>query len=91
MAVVVESPPDNAGDRMRRGFDSWVERIPWRRAWQPNPFQYSCLENPHGQRSLTGYSPQGHKGSQRVTKTGLKQLSVHARRIQREESKIREP
>ena len=22
-----------------------------------NPFQYSCLENPHGQRSLVGYSP----------------------------------
>ena len=22
-----------------------------------NPFQCSCLENPHGQRSLAGYSP----------------------------------
>ena len=22
-----------------------------------NPLQYSCLENPHGQRSLPGYSP----------------------------------
>ena len=28
-----------------------------------NPFQYSCLENPHGQRSLTGYSSWGHKES----------------------------
>ena len=26
-----------------------------------NPLQYSCLENPHGQRSLAGYSPQGRK------------------------------
>ena len=26
-----------------------------------NPVQYSCLENPHGQRSLAGYSPWGHK------------------------------
>ena len=26
-----------------------------------NPFQYSCLENPHGQRSLAGYSPWGRK------------------------------
>ena len=26
-----------------------------------SPLQYSCLENPHGQRSLVGYSPQGHK------------------------------
>ena len=22
-----------------------------------NPLQYSCMENPHGQRSLAGYSP----------------------------------
>ena len=26
-----------------------------------NPHQYSCLENPHGQRSLMGYSPCGCK------------------------------
>ena len=26
-----------------------------------NPLQYSCLENPHGHRSLVGYSPGGHK------------------------------
>ena len=24
-----------------------------------NPLQYSCLENPHGRRSLVGYSPWG--------------------------------
>ena len=28
-----------------------------------NPLQYSCLENPHGQRSLVGYSPGGGKES----------------------------
>ena len=28
-----------------------------------NPLQYSCLENPHGKRSLVGYSPWGHKES----------------------------
>ena len=28
-----------------------------------NPLQYSCLENPHGQRSLAGYSPWGCKKS----------------------------
>ena len=32
---------------------SWVGKIPW----CGNPLQYSCLENPHGQRSLTGCSP----------------------------------
>ena len=26
-----------------------------------NPLQYSCLGNPHGQRSLAGYSPWVHK------------------------------
>ena len=28
-----------------------------------NPLQYSCLETPHGQRSLAGYSPLGCKES----------------------------
>jgi len=28
-----------------------------------NPLQCSCLENPHGQRRLAGYSPWGHKES----------------------------
>ena len=28
-----------------------------------NPLQYSCLENPHGQRSLVGYSPWDRKKS----------------------------
>ena len=36
-----------------------------------NPLQYSCLENPHGQRSLVGYSPWGCKESDMT-----KQLSV---------------
>ena len=31
--------------------------------WNDNPLQYSCLENPHGQRSLVGYSSWGHKES----------------------------
>ena len=28
-----------------------------------NPLQYSCQENPHGQRSLVDFSPWGHKES----------------------------
>ena len=32
----------------------WMERIPWRRKWQPTPV---CLPaDSHGQRSLAGYS-----------------------------------
>ena len=39
----------------------------WRRAC--NPLQYSCLENPHGQRSVVGYSPWGRTvGHNWVTK-----------------------
>ena len=38
----------------RLRFDSWVKKIPWRRAWQPTavflPGEF------HGQRSLAGYS-----------------------------------
>ena len=30
-----------------------------------NPLQYSCLENPMDKRSLAGYSPWGHKESDR--------------------------
>jgi len=40
-------------------FDPRVGKIPWRRAWQPNPV--SLLGESHGQRSLVGYRPQGHK------------------------------
>ena len=34
---------------------------------QGNPLQYSCLENPHGQRCLAGYSPWGCKDYQMYT------------------------
>ena len=54
---MVKNLPANVGDIRDEGFDPWVGKIPWRRAWQPPPaLQYSCLENPHGQRSLMGYS-----------------------------------
>ena len=39
----------------RHGFDPWVRKIPWRRAWQPTPV--SLPGESHGQRSLAGYSP----------------------------------
>ena len=32
-----------------------------------NPLQYFCLEKPHGQRNMEGYSPRGHKGSTRLS------------------------
>ena len=52
--------PANAGD-VRTQFDSWVGKIPWRRAWQPTP-AFLPGES-RGQRSLGGYSPWGRKES----------------------------
>ena len=43
------------------GFDPWVRKIPWGRAWHPTPV--FLPGEPHEQRSLVGYSPQGHKES----------------------------
>ena len=40
-------------------FDPWVGKIPWRRKWQPTPV--FLPGESHVQRSLAGYSPQGHK------------------------------
>ena len=45
----------------RPRFDPWVERMPWRRKWQPTPV--FLPRKSHGQRSLVGYSPWGHKES----------------------------
>ena len=45
----------------RLGFDPWVRKIPWRRKWQPTPVFLPGKS--HGQRSLEGYIPWGHKES----------------------------
>ena len=51
--LVVKNLPTNTGD-MRRGFDTWVRKIPWRRARQPT--LVFLPGKSHGQRSLAGYS-----------------------------------
>ena len=43
----------------RPGFVPWVEKIPWRREWQPTPVLLPGKS--HGWRSLVGYSPWGCK------------------------------
>ena len=43
----------------RCGFDFWVGKIPWRKKWQHTPVFLPGKF--HGQRSLVGYSPWGHK------------------------------
>jgi len=36
----------------RRGFNPWVGKIPWRKAWQPTPIFLPGKS--HGKRSLAG-------------------------------------
>ena len=43
----------------REVFDPWVGKMPWQRAWQVTPIFLPGKS--HGQRSLVGYSPGGHK------------------------------
>ena len=46
---------------MQETFNPWVEKIPWRKKWQPTPVFWPGKS--HGQRSLVGYSPCSHKES----------------------------
>ena len=43
----------------RPGFDPWVGKIPWKKEWLPTPI--FLPRESHGQRSLVGYSPWGHR------------------------------
>ena len=67
-----KEPSCQCGRHKWPGFDSWVGKIPWRRAWQPTPV------------SLPGRIPMGRRAwwarVYRVTesRTWLKWLSIHA-------------
>ena len=62
---MVKNPPANAGDIRHMGSIPGSERSPG--GGNSNPLQYSCLESPHGQRSLAGYSPWSRKESDTTT------------------------
>ena len=51
---MVKIPPANTEEQ-----EMWVEKIPWRRKWQPA--RVFLPGKSHGQRSLVSYSPWGHK------------------------------
>ena len=58
VAQLIKDPP-----AMR---ETWVQSLGWEDPLEEGmtiPLQYSCLENPHGQRNLVGCSPWGHKES----------------------------
>ena len=54
----------------RCGFDPWVRKRTWRRAWQPTPV-FLPIES-HGQRILVGYSQQDSK------ELGMTEATEHA-------------
>ena len=50
--------------------ETWVQSLGWEDPLgegHGNPLQYSCLENPRGQRSLAGYSPWGCQSPTRLS------------------------
>ena len=59
--------------------ETWVRSPGWGRSpgeGHGNPLECSCLENPHGQRSLVGYSPWDRKESE-MTEQLSTQVILH--------------
>ena len=71
VALVVKNLPANAGRHKRWGFDPWVGKIPWRRAWQPTPV--FLPGESHGQRRWWLQS----MGSQRVRHDWVTQHTMY--------------
>ena len=61
--LIVKNLPANAGDIG----DHWVKKIPWGKTRQPTPV--FLPGESHGHKSPAGYSPQGHKESDRPEAT----------------------
>ena len=61
VALVVKNLPASARDLRDAGLIPGSGRSPGE--GNGNPLQYSCLENPPGQRRLAGYRPWGCKES----------------------------
>ena len=60
-------------------WETWVQSLGWEDSpggGHGNPLQYSCLENPHGQRSLAGYSPWGHRKSDMTERFSTAQCEI---------------
>ena len=58
--ILLDGSAGKQSARLRRCvFNPWVRKIPWRRKCQPTAVYLP--EKSHGQGSLMGYSPKGHK------------------------------
>ena len=65
VAQMVQNLPAMQGT----GLDPWVGKILWKGEWQPTPV--FLPGESHGQRSLAGYRPWGHKESDRTERLTL--------------------
>ena len=63
---------ESARQCRRHRFNPWVQKIPWRRKWQPTPILLPGKS--HGQRSLVGYSPWSCKESNMTEHTHTHRL-----------------
>ena len=79
----------------RPRLDPWVGKIPWRREWLPTPV---CSPGEsHGERSLAGHSPWGHRESnplplpKKAAPYSFLHLGVQFRRTQHSHCSARRP
>ena len=63
------SGDESACQCRRHKFDPWIWKIPWKRIWESTLVFFPGKS--HGQRSLAGCSPQGHK------KSGMTEVTEH--------------
>ena len=59
IAVISHLPLYKSTPRNSHGFDHWVKKSPERRKWQPT--LVFLPGEPHGQKSMAGYSPWDHR------------------------------
>ena len=78
VALVVKNPPAKARD-MRCGLDSWVGKIPWRRAWQPTPV--FLPGEFHGQKNLVGYSSEYFRTNKDIISCWFKDLNAKSKTL----------
>ena len=77
-AVASDKEPACQCRRCKRpGFDPWVRKIPWRRAWQPTPL--FLPGEFHGERNLVGYNPYGRKELDTTAYTHVHQAKALSR------------
>ena len=67
--AISKDPACQCGRIKRHRFNPCMEKIPWKRAWQPTPVLLPGES--HGQRRPAGYSPQG------CTESDMTQVTQH--------------